>query len=107
MPFSDEASIENALHAFTFALVAGLPEQVAAERIGSLEPVSMRMEILRGINGCMLINDAYNSDIGGLSAALDLVDQQKQYDKKISDPFGSVSKRTGGGGVVPGDSHTG
>ena len=51
--------------------------------MGSLEPVSMRMEILQGINGCMLINDAYNSDIGGLSAALDLVDQQKQFDKKI------------------------
>ena len=92
LPFSDEASIENALHAFTFALEAGLPELVAAERIGSLEPVSMRMEILRGINGCMLINDAYNSDIGGLSAALDLVDQQRQFDKKyliLSDLFQS------------------
>ncbi len=83
LPFSDEASIENALHALTFALEAGLPAQVAAGRIGGLEPVSMRMEILQGINGCMLINDAYNSDIGGLSAALDLVDQQKQFDKRI------------------------
>ncbi|MDX2430665.1 MAG: bifunctional UDP-N-acetylmuramoyl-tripeptide:D-alanyl-D-alanine ligase/alanine racemase, partial [Bacteroides sp.] len=92
LPFSDEASIENALHAFTFALEARLPEEVAAERIGNLEPVSMRMEILRGINGCLLINDAYNSDIGGLSAALDLVDQQKQYEKKyliLSDLFQS------------------
>ena len=83
LPFSDEASIENALHSLTFALEAGVPEQVAAGRIGGLEPVSMRMEILQGINGCMLINDAYNSDIGGLSAALDLVDQQKQFDRRI------------------------
>lgn len=83
LPFIDEASIENALHAFTFAMEAGLPGEVAAERIGSLEPVSMRMEILRGMNNCMLINDAYNSDIGGLSAALDLVDQQRQFKEKI------------------------
>ncbi len=83
LPFIDEASIENALHAFTFALEAGLPGEVAVERMGSLEPVSMRMEILRGINNCMLINDAYNSDIGGLSAALNLVDQQRQFKEKI------------------------
>ena len=92
LPFSDEASIENALHALTFALEIGLPQDVAAERIGGLEPVSMRMEILQGINGCMLINDAYNSDIGGLSATLDMGDQQKQFDKKyliLSDLFQS------------------
>ncbi len=92
LPFSDEASIENALHAFTFAVETGLPANVASERIGRLEPVSMRMEILRGINGCMLVNDAYNSDIGGLSAALDLVDQHRQFEKKyliLSDLFQS------------------
>ncbi len=83
LPFHDEASIENALHALTYALVAGLSWSEAAERIGHLEPVSMRMEILRGINDCTLINDAYNSDIGGLSAALDMVDQQKQNNLSI------------------------
>jgi len=92
LPFKDEASIENALHALSFALEAGLPEPVAAERIRNLEPVSMRMEILRGINGCLLINDTYNSDIAGLSAALDLVDQQEPYKEKylvLSDLFQS------------------
>ncbi len=92
LPFSDEASIENALHALTFALVAGLPESAAKDRIGGLEPVSMRMEILQGINGCMLINDAYNSDIGGLAAALDMMDQQKSDKERfliLSDLFQS------------------
>ncbi len=82
LPFSDEASMENALHVFTFALEAGLPPDMAVVGIGNLEPVSMRLEMLRGINGCTLINDAYNSDIGGLSAALDLVNQQEQHKQK-------------------------
>ena len=63
-----------------------------SRRIGQLEPVSMRLEMLQGIKGSMLINDAYNSDIGGLSAALDLVDQQKQFDQRmliLSDLFQS------------------
>lgn len=83
LPFADDASIENALHAFTFAVVMGLPVEQAASRIQTLEPVSMRMEILRGINGCILVNDTYNSDIGGLSAALDLVNQHDQGKEKV------------------------
>lgn len=83
LPFSDEASIENALHALTFALVIGLPKNLAAERIGQLEPVSMRMEILQGINGCVLINDSYNSDTAGLSAALDMLNQQKHNNERV------------------------
>lgn len=83
LPFKDEASIENALHAFSYAIEAGLVLPVAVERIGNLSPVSMRMEILRGINACMLINDAYNADVRGLSAALDLLEQHKQFEKKI------------------------
>ncbi len=83
LPFSDDASIENAIHTLTFALEMGLPVSKAVERIGSLEPVSMRLEMLQGIQGSVLINDSYNSDTGGLSAALDLVDQQDHRDGNV------------------------
>jgi alanine racemase len=43
----------------------------------------MRLEILQGIQGSIIINDAYNSDIGGLSAALDLVNQQDPGREKV------------------------
>ncbi len=76
LPFSDDASIENALHALTFSIEAGLTVPDAVEKMESLEPVSMRLEMLQGILGSVLINDAYNSDIGGLSAALDMMNQQ-------------------------------
>ncbi|MCK4749274.1 MAG: alanine racemase, partial [Bacteroidales bacterium] len=83
LPFSDEASVENALHALTLSLEMGLPVETALGRIGNVEPVSMRLEILQGIQGSLLINDAYNSDIGGLSAALDLMNQQDQQKEKV------------------------
>jgi alanine racemase len=76
LPFGDDASIENALHAFVFSMEKGLPVKLVVERISALEPVSMRLEMLQGVMGSILINDTYNSDTGGLAAALDLMGQQ-------------------------------
>ncbi|TFH27075.1 MAG: bifunctional UDP-N-acetylmuramoyl-tripeptide:D-alanyl-D-alanine ligase/alanine racemase [Bacteroidia bacterium] len=76
LPFGDDASIENALHAFVFSVEQGLPLKLVVDRIGALEPVSMRLEMLQGIMDSILINDTYNSDTGGLTAALDLMGQQ-------------------------------
>jgi len=76
LPFVDDASVENALHVFTYSIEQGLPEKFVIEKMGGLEPVSMRLEILKGVMGSTLINDTYNSDTGGLAAALDLMGQQ-------------------------------
>lgn len=83
VPFGDDASIENALHTLTFVLESGIPVEKAIERLEHLEPVSMRLEILQGIQGSVLINDSYNSDTGGLSAALELMDQQEKKNGKV------------------------
>src|SRR5690606_30512476 len=42
----------------------------------SLEPVAMRLEIKKGINNCLLINDYYNSDLASLSIAISALHQQ-------------------------------
>jgi Alr-MurF fusion protein len=76
LPFSDDASLENALHVFTYSVEKGLPVEYVTKRMGLLEPVSMRLEMLKGIMNSTLINDTYNSDTGGVSAALDLMGQQ-------------------------------
>ncbi|MGM0473613.1 MAG: alanine racemase [Bacteroidota bacterium] len=83
LPFSDEASIENALHTLTFILETGTPLPVAVQRIAEIEPVSMRLEMLQGILGSVVINDAYNADIGGLSSALDLLNQQDRKKGRV------------------------
>jgi alanine racemase len=76
LPFSDDASVENALHVYTYCVEKGFPLEFVKEQIEKLEPVSMRLEILKGIMGSTLINDTYNSDTGGVVAALDLMGQQ-------------------------------
>ncbi|HDS07624.1 MAG TPA: bifunctional UDP-N-acetylmuramoyl-tripeptide:D-alanyl-D-alanine ligase/alanine racemase [Bacteroides sp.] len=83
LPFGDEASIENSLHTLTFILETGIPLQEAVLQIGRIEPVSMRLEMLRGIMGGVIINDAYNADIGGLASALDLMNQQDKKNGKM------------------------
>ncbi len=39
--------------------------------IGDLPPVAMRLELKEGINGSLVVDDTYNSDINSLSIALD------------------------------------
>ncbi|RPI41242.1 MAG: bifunctional UDP-N-acetylmuramoyl-tripeptide:D-alanyl-D-alanine ligase/alanine racemase, partial [Bacteroidetes bacterium] len=63
LPFTDDASLENALHVLTFCLEMGLEPGRASEAVAGVEPVSMRLEMLQGVMGSTLINDAYNADI--------------------------------------------
>lgn len=74
--FSDAASIENALHAILMALSFGVDVSAVQKRCLSLQQVGMRMEQKEGHNNCLIIDDAYNADIGSLEIALDFLHQQ-------------------------------
>lgn len=86
IPFSDPASVENALHCVTYMLINGYSGQLINSRLAMLESVAMRLEVKEGINECMVINDSYNSDVDSLRIALDFLAQQassKQLSKTI------------------------
>jgi alanine racemase len=81
IPFTDRASIENAIHCWLTVLHLGMrPDEVATKML-TITYISMRMEQIPGINGCTIINDSYNSDLPSLSIALDFLMQQ-QYSRK-------------------------
>ena len=82
IPFTDDASIENAIHCWAFLLYHGFYHEEIKNRFAKLSPVAMRLELKQGINNCSVINDAYNSDINSLSLALDFLSQQQQHSKK-------------------------
>ncbi len=82
IPFTDEASIENAVHCWALMLYMNYDQQVIEERMKLLSPVAMRLELKEGINNCSVINDSYNSDLGSLNIALDFLLHQKQHDKR-------------------------
>lgn len=77
IPFTDEASIENAISCLAVLLYLHVPPQTIAERMLKLEPVAMRLDVRQGKNNCLIINDTYNSDINSIKIALDFQHQRK------------------------------
>lgn len=76
IPFTDASSIENACHCFAAVYALGIDPRKVMPGFHSLEPVAMRLEIKKGINNCLLINDYYNSDLASLSIAISALHQQ-------------------------------
>lgn len=75
LPFSDEASIENACHCIATLLALGIPVLAFRRRLKRLEPVEMRLAWKTGINRCALLDDAYSNDPASLRIALQLARQ--------------------------------
>ena len=65
--FADGASERNSQLVEAFWQMMGQPKP----DFGRLQPVAMRLEVKEGINGSLLIDDAYNSDMNSLAIALD------------------------------------
>lgn len=82
IPFTDDASIENAIHCWALLFCLGLENELIAQRMEVLSPVAMRLELKEGIHNCSIINDTYNSDLGSLGIAIDFILQQKQHEKR-------------------------
>jgi len=76
IPFSDRASVENAITVATACLAFGTDAGIVARGLSGLVSVAMRMEMKTGINNCQLIEDYYNSDPGSLSMALEYLKSQ-------------------------------
>ena len=82
IPFSDDASVENAIHCWACMLYLGYENNTINERMALLQPIAMRLELKEGINHCSIINDSYNSDINSLNIAIDFLNQQNQHKRK-------------------------
>lgn len=76
IPFTDAASIENAVHCWAILLYWCVEPVEIERRMARLEPVEMRLEVKKAINNCILVNDSYNSDLTSLTLALNFLEQQ-------------------------------
>lgn len=76
IPFTDDASVENALQCVAVMFHLGIATGEIALRLQKLEPVAMRLEVKDGVQECLVINDSYNSDLNSLGIALDFLNQQ-------------------------------
>jgi len=82
IPFTDNASIENIIHCVVI-INSQFPEiDLNYLKFNALTQIEMRMEQIKGINNCTLINDSYNCDIASLKIALDQINQLNKHQKK-------------------------
>ncbi len=79
VPFSDGASVENAVCCWATLLAMGYHSELAVSRIERLHSVSMRLELKTGINNCSIIDDSYSLDLSSLAIALDFLKLQNQH----------------------------
>ncbi len=84
LPFTDDASVENMIHAITLLAELGIGYARIDQLLQKLEPVEMRLEALKGIHNSTLVNDVYNSDLAGLRVALDVLVQQRRHPQKVA-----------------------
>lgn len=82
IPFTDNASIENALTCCCTLLSTGVAATTISERMQQLKQVEMRLELKQGINNCSVINDSYSNDINSFAMALDFLQMQQQHEKR-------------------------
>ncbi|MCM1483546.1 MAG: bifunctional UDP-N-acetylmuramoyl-tripeptide:D-alanyl-D-alanine ligase/alanine racemase [Muribaculaceae bacterium] len=73
IPFTSESDIQNAIHCIAVLHILNIPVQDITEWMGQLTPVGTRMEVIEGVNNCMVIHDSYTSDLHSLTPALDFM----------------------------------
>jgi len=82
VPFTDHASVENALHCVCVLLWLKRPMAEIKVRLEQLAPLAMRLELKSGINHCSVINDSYSADLSSLAIALDFLVAQQQHSRR-------------------------
>jgi alanine racemase len=84
LPFTDNASVENALLCIATLIYFKQPIHQIQEGLRELKSLEMRLELKQGNNQCLLINDSYSNDMDSLQIALDFLKQQAaQFSKTI------------------------
>jgi len=82
IPFTDDASVQNACTCLTVLLYLKTPVETICRRMQQIHAVSMRLQLVHGINNCVVVNDAYSFDINSFSVALDFLAQQQQQSQR-------------------------
>lgn len=77
VPFTGSTDIHNAIHCLAVMLYLNRPADVTACAMSQLARVGTRMEVKEGVNNCMVIYDAYTSDLNSLDPALDFLNRRR------------------------------
>ena len=87
--------VENIATCVALCRHLGLTDDVIRMRLATLEPVAMRLEVRDGRQGCTLITDTCNSDLGSLEIALDFMRRRPDTSARRHTLILSDIKQTG------------
>lgn len=76
IPYTDEASIQNAITCWAVCLHLGLTTTSLEQGLKELPVIDMRLQVVPAIHQGTVINDSYSLDAESLKVALDLLNQQ-------------------------------
>ncbi len=96
IPFTAEADIENAIHCLAVMLYLNRPMDVVKARMAALTPVGTRLEVIEGVNGCLIVNDSYTSDFHSLAPALDFIQRRATSSRTTTVILSDVMHETRG-----------
>jgi alanine racemase len=82
VPFTDAASIENAMHCISYLLIKQYSEKQLNIKWKQIQPVALRLEQKKGQHNCIIVNDSYSNDWNSLIIALDYLNQHSSKYKK-------------------------
>lgn len=81
---TDAASYQNIMHCLAVLAYLQVPIGEWQERISRVSGLPMRLEMTEGVEGSILINDAYTADLESLKMAIDFVKEQLPDRRKIA-----------------------
>lgn len=95
IPFRDEASTENAVHAIMAMLYMGVDPEKVREGLATLGKVDTRLDVIEGVRGCMIINDSFTNDFDSLAVALDFMKRRQTPDRSSTVILGDIAATDG------------
>ncbi|MEG0011809.1 MAG: bifunctional UDP-N-acetylmuramoyl-tripeptide:D-alanyl-D-alanine ligase/alanine racemase [Muribaculaceae bacterium] len=76
VPFVRDSDIENAINCIATMLYLHKSQETIAERMNLLTSVGTRLNVIEGVNNCLIISDAYTSDYNSLAPAIDFMSRR-------------------------------
>lgn len=90
VPFTASVDIVDAMLCLATCLCLEVPADYAETRMAMLTPVDTRLNVSEGVNNCMLVYDAYTTDLSSLNLAIDFMNRRRTASRRhtaiISDP---------------------
>ncbi|WP_323374389.1 UDP-N-acetylmuramoyl-tripeptide--D-alanyl-D-alanine ligase [Paenibacillus sp. JNUCC31] len=84
LPLLGTHNVVNCLAALAVARHYGVESEQIAAGLSGLKLTGMRIEVLQGVSGLTLLNDAYNASPTSMKAAVDVLESLKGYRNKVA-----------------------